>query len=67
MIGEEDLIDFPWDIIEKVIFCKKDLLVVILFKSGRGLKATQPDEQKWDQFLREATVNLGSDKIFFQE
>lgn len=55
----------PWEMVDTIIFCHKDLSVIVFFRSGNFITGTCSQE-KFDAFIAEATVALGSSKVKFE-
>lgn len=64
LYGEE----FPWFHVKRVTFNKKERSAIFEFRSenSQHLKATPPTEEKWDEMLRGAAVNLDNDQVVYQ-
>lgn len=61
MFSKEDLENFPWQVVKKIVFY--GLKITIHFNSGNGLEATAPDLATVEQLKKDANTNLRSDQI----
>jgi hypothetical protein len=60
-----DISKFPWHLVKKITFHNITHQVMVLFRSGFELEMRPPDNDQWDEMLREAALKLDKDKQFY--
>lgn len=65
MFSEEDLTNFPWQIVESVVFGNME--ITITFWSGSGLNARTAEKSAYDRFKAECVKNLPRSKVILSE
>jgi hypothetical protein len=63
MIPYDELAGFPWQIVSKFCSNRKDLKLVISFKSGNGIECESPDLETFEQMTAEARKHLKNHQI----
>lgn len=62
MTFEEELIEMPWKIIERISFGHNS--VIITFRSGNQMEATPPNDKQFNQLKEQARIHLHEHQIF---
>ena len=57
---------FHWHAIKKITFNTEEKTAMIDFLSGQMLEVKAPSEEKWDQLLVGAVVNLANDQVVYE-
>lgn len=55
---------FPWEFVKKITFVKPDK-TILEFRSGNSLEAQAPSQDVYDNFIKEAYLNLDLYRIEF--